>query len=212
MLLMSDVGAGTISNATLVLSDLASLNLPASGAVVSGFYKPTNFDTMTDGFSPGTPAGPTGQSLALFNGLDPNGAWSLYVEDDAGQGVGSLEGWSLAIESLSPACCVPDTLVNHAPLLAPVPDQVIYEGDTLSLTNVATDSDLPAQTLLFALTNPPTGAMIVSNTGVFHWTPDESQGPGVYTVIVRVSDSGSPSLSTTQSFNITVLETTSRPC
>jgi len=210
VLVMSDVGSGTVSNLTLVFDDAALLNLPPSGSVLSGTYKPTNFDTTSDSFSPSTPSGPFGQTMALFNGLNPNGAWSLYVEDDTAQNVGTLEGWNLSIMTLNPTCCTPATLVNHAPVLTPVPDQIIYEGDTLALTNLANDPD-PSQTLVFALNNPPPGAMVVSNTGAFFWTPDESQGPGVYPIAVRVTDNGTPSLSVTQTFNVTVLESNLPP-
>lgn len=37
-------------------------------------------------------------SLAVFNGLEPNGAWKLYVRDNAGADTGSISGgWSVEI-------------------------------------------------------------------------------------------------------------------
>ncbi|HOX59827.1 MAG TPA: immunoglobulin domain-containing protein [Candidatus Paceibacterota bacterium] len=50
----------------------------------------------------------------------------------------------------------------------------------------------------------PTGATIDANTGVFSWTPTAGQGPGSYTITVRVTNAGSPSLSDTESFVVTV--------
>jgi hypothetical protein len=42
----------------------------------------------------------------VFNGLDPNGTWSLYVVDDFGGEIGSIAGgWSLTITTTEAACC-----------------------------------------------------------------------------------------------------------
>ena len=65
-------------------------------------------------------------------------------------------------------------------------------------TASATDPDLPANTLAFSLIGAPTGASIDPVTGEFSWTPAESQGPGVYTFTVKVTDNGDPSLSDEQ--------------
>ena len=47
---------------------------------------------------------------------------------------------------------------------------------------------MPTQTLTFSLVSGPSGATIDSSTGVFSWTPTESQGPGTYAFSVRVTD------------------------
>jgi hypothetical protein len=101
--------------------------------------------------------------------------------------------------------------VNAMPVLAAVPNQTIDEGMTLIITNVATDVDIPANTLAFSLINPPVGASVDPNTGVFTWTLSEAQGPGSYTVRVRVTDNGSPNLSDTKSFTVTVNEVNRPP-
>lgn len=100
---------------------------------------------------------------------------------------------------------------NSPPVLTPIADQTVIEGLTLSFTATATDPDLPPQTLVFSLDpGAPEGADITAD-GRFSWTPSESQGPGVYPITVRVSDSGTPVLSATQTFIVTVLETNSPP-
>src|SRR5439155_15004700 len=93
---MSDAGGSAgINNVTLSFDDAAASNLPDSSAIVSGTYKPTDFVTG-DTFPSPAPAGPYGTALSAFNGLDPNGAWSLYVLDDAAGDSGSISGgWSL---------------------------------------------------------------------------------------------------------------------
>jgi hypothetical protein len=57
----------------------------------------------------------------------------------------------------------------------------------------------------------PAGASIHPQTGLFSWTPTETQGPGVYNIIVRVTDNGVPALNTTNGFSVTVLESNSAP-
>src|SRR5207245_1770431 len=79
--------------------------------------------------------------------------------------------------------------VNTAPQLAPSGNQTADEGTLLQLTAAATDADLPANTLSYSLdAGAPAGAAIDAATGVFRWTPGEAQGPGDYTVTVRVAD------------------------
>ena len=101
---------------------------------------------------------------------------------------------------------------NVAPVLAPIPSRTVFEGEVLAFTATATDSNVPAQTLTWTLEpGAPAGAIIASNTGVFGWVPGEAQGGNAFNISVRVSDSGSPSLSATQSFSVTVLKTNSAP-
>jgi len=100
---------------------------------------------------------------------------------------------------------------NSPPSLTPISDKTIIELTTLLVTNIATDADLPAQKLSFTLVNPPTGASINRTNGIFSWTPTETQGPGTYTVVVRVTDDGSPSASDTKSFDVVVTEANRAP-
>jgi hypothetical protein len=82
--------------------------------------------------------------------------------------------------------------VNNPPILDPIGDQVVGEQRQLSFTVTASDMD-PSDTLTYSL-NPgaPSGASIDPITGLFTWTPTATQGPGVYPVIVEVTDDGTP--------------------
>ncbi|MCX8156387.1 MAG: lamin tail domain-containing protein [Verrucomicrobiae bacterium] len=92
--------------------------------------------------------------------------------------------------------------LNTPPNLAPIPNRTVALGQTLVFTNVASDADVPAQTLTFELApGAPAGAQVHPVTGVFSWTPAVV---GVYPVTVIVRDNGTPSLSATQSFTVTV--------
>jgi len=102
--------------------------------------------------------------------------------------------------------------VNRPPDLSPLSNRAVDEGQTLTVEVSASDPDLPANSLLFALSSTaPFGATINPTTGRISWTPTEAQGPSSYEFQVRVSDNGTPSLSDTATFTVTVNEVNSSP-
>jgi len=110
ILLASDAGGSPdIVNVNLTFDDAAAASLPDSTQIVSGTFKPTNFGTG-DTFPAPAPAGPytDPQLLSVFNGVNPNGTWSLYVFDDASGDVGNINGgWDLNITTSTPVCTTP---------------------------------------------------------------------------------------------------------
>ena len=100
---------------------------------------------------------------------------------------------------------------NTAPTLKVPPTQTVTELSILTVTNTATDADLPANTLTFGLVSAPSGVDLNTSTGVLTWKPTEAQGPSTNVLTLRVSDNGIPSLSITQSFTVVVLETNGAP-
>ena len=103
LIIFSDVGGGPdLSGMSYIitLDDAAPLNVPDTGTLVSGTFKPTNIGAG-DPFGPPAPAPSTATTLSVFNGTDPNGTWSLFVLDDAAQDDGSISGgWSLSITAV----------------------------------------------------------------------------------------------------------------
>ncbi len=97
------------------------------------------------------------------------------------------------------------TLMNHSPSLMPISNPTILAGRTLLITNLATDADLPAQTLTFGLQSSPSGATVNSTNGLFTWRPGVAQSGGTYPLAVQVTDNGTPSMSATQISSVTVL-------
>ena len=94
---------------------------------------------------------------------------------------------------------------NTPPQIVPVANQTINPGVTLLVTNTASDSDLPAQTLTFAAANPfPANATVNASNGVFSWRPLVSQAATTNLIQIQVTDNGSPNLSATNSFNVFV--------
>ena len=94
-------------------------------------------------------------------------------------------------------------LSNSAPVLPAQSNQTVTELSTLVVTNTAMDRDVPIQKLTYSLLNPPAGAQIDTN-GVIQWTPSGSQGPGIYTLQTKVTDSYQPPLSATNAFTVAV--------
>jgi subtilisin-like proprotein convertase family protein len=64
-------------------------------------------------------------ALAAFLGEDPNGTWTLTIEDDAAGGEGTLESWDLHLATLAspPAFTLNGSYSNSVPM--PLPDLVV---------------------------------------------------------------------------------------
>jgi hypothetical protein len=103
--------------------------------------------------------------------------------------------------------------VNVAPVLNNLNNttRTINELTSISLTNRATDADVPTNILTYEIVSAPVGAAVNPTNGVFTWTPSEAQGPSSNSILVRVYDNGVPSLSATQRFTIVVNEVNSAP-
>jgi Tfp pilus assembly protein PilW len=92
---------------------------------------------------------------------------------------------------------------NSPPVLPVQADRTISAGTLLTVTNTASDSDLPTNVLAYTLSNPPGGALIDA-TGIITWTPDAGQAPSTNTITTIVTDDGVPPLSATNAFVVVV--------
>jgi len=139
LVLLSDAGGTTASavNANLTFDDAGAAFVADTGPMVSGTFRPTCVDYQTNiqtAFPAPAPAGPYKvpaprgyDTLAsAFNGINPNGNWSLYVVDDvptAGQTANIAAGWALNITTAAPLQGTTTTLTastNPATLGQPV--------------------------------------------------------------------------------------------
>lgn len=118
MMLME--GAGNSSaGSTFTFSDSAAAQMPETGPLASGTWKPTQVFTGDSFPAPG-PGGDycapprigTCTLAGAFNGLAPNGAWQLYVRDFNPGNSGTLGGWSIDLETDAVA---PETTVDSGP-------------------------------------------------------------------------------------------------
>jgi len=133
--------------------------------------------------------------------------WTL-IGSNAGLALGNSTWAGLAVTAHNNASnCVAvldNVTVNQAPVLAAVTNQTTVAGRTVIVTNLASDADVPVQTLNFSLLKSPSGAALSTNTGVFTWRPAIAQAATTQAVTVVVSDTGTPVLSATQSFAVSV--------
>ena len=107
--LMSDAGGtGSISNANLVCDDAAASALPNS-TITSGGYRPTDY-TPGESLPPGG-SGTIGTNLTALAAGGANGDWKLFVVDDRNSNSGSIQSWSLVIQSVVPL--VPEIAVEQ---------------------------------------------------------------------------------------------------
>ncbi len=100
VILLSDVGgAPDINGVDISLDDEAPAYLPDRTVLLSGNYKPTNMGTDIDVWPPTAPAASGADVLSTFNGIDPNGKWSLYAVSDMDGTFGMIAGgWTLTLE------------------------------------------------------------------------------------------------------------------
>jgi hypothetical protein len=91
---------------------------------------------------------------------------------------------------------------NARPTLTPVTDITTTVGVLVTITNAASDTDVPAQQLTFALVSAPAGATFSNK--VFRWRPGVANAGTTNTIAISVTDNGTPNLSATQTFNVIV--------
>ncbi len=127
-------------------------------------------------------------------------AFTVRVTDDGTPPLSDTNTFTVVVEEL-----------NAAPSLTLPADQIIDERVPFSAKAIATDGDLPAQSLTFERVSGPAGLTVNSGSGVIEWTPTEEQGPGTHVVTIRVLDNGAPGQSATNRFTLTVRETNIAP-
>jgi fibronectin type 3 domain-containing protein len=171
----------------------------------------TNLDTAYTWFfrnGDGLGGEPSTGSALVYTNADLSGVNALRFQAGNGNSNGSNACWALDEIRVGGtfADVAPVTVLssNTAPVLPAIADRTINAGVNLLITNAATDSDVPAQTLAYTLQTAPTNAVIGISNGVLNWRPLVTQADTTNQFSVVVTDNGTPSLSATQSFNVIV--------
>ena len=101
---------------------------------------------------------------------------------------------------------------NAAPILEPVADQEVNEGDTLRVVLAASDPDGTAGVIVYTLEpGAPTGITLNPLTGELAWNPTETDGGTTALITARARDNGALELTGTTTFAITVREVNNAP-
>lgn len=101
---------------------------------------------------------------------------------------------------------------NLPPILLPLPNLSVDEGERFQLNVGGFDPDGDASLLRYELApGHPDGGSIDPNTGRISWLTNESDGPGSFAFTVLVHDSGSPSLSAMRTYGVVVAEVNQAP-
>ncbi len=200
MLMENAVGGIPADDVTLVFNQSAGQSLPVSGTLLSGVpYRPTSYDFgYNEDLAPPAPPRPYGNSLAAFQGADPNGTWSLYVYDNvpASDGGRIIQGWELELVTMSgDRVVVSDTLpaglVVEPPVSTPPGWQCGGGGSgTLSCETDYFDSG-DVVTFSFHVTAPITGGVITNTAFVTSTTADLEPADNaalITTTVVPLSD------------------------
>ena len=182
VMLMSDCGGGNARNGvTLTFDSSAASSVPDSAAIPTGTYKPTNIDTTSDNFPAPAPASPFTTSLTNFNSANPNGTWSLYVQDDNTMDGGSIaQGWCLSITTSNLACASGAGNLANLSISSTVAQSPVAVGSnvnlTLSVVNLGPDpaafvivSNALPSGLTFASANTVTGTCS-NHCGILNWS------------------------------------------
>ncbi|HWX19240.1 MAG TPA: hypothetical protein VN578_04945, partial [Candidatus Binatia bacterium] len=112
-------------------------------------------------------------------------------------------GWRIDTVAIASTVCFCCSGTNTPPVLPAQTNRTSSGTASIVVTNTASDTDFPPETLSYQLVSPPVGAGIDAN-GVIAWTPAVSQVPSTNLITTIVTDSGLPPLSATNSFTITV--------
>ena len=202
-----DLDLSAVGTQSATVGEQFSIDLYASGALATdlGEDGSASGDTIRLQLDPDD--NPTGATLTSDGIL----TWTP-TEDQ----LGVQEFVILAVDEGSPPLADAEVLVievfegNNAPDLADISDVEATEGVTVTVTISATDED-DGDTLTFIFdpdATIPDGVTLTdqgNNTAVISWTPAEGEtGDFVFTVLVI--DDGSPTMSDSETFTITVSE------
>jgi uncharacterized repeat protein (TIGR01451 family) len=148
-----------VNNATITFDDAAASPIPCTSPIISGSYQPADCLPGTN-LPPPAPQGPYVASMAALNGANPNGLWSLYVDDHGSGDTGSIAGgWSLALTLITPINRAADIGVSASSFPG-----TVLAGSPFTNTFVITNSG-PNNSVAVAFTNPiPANVSVLSSS------------------------------------------------
>ena len=208
----------TFNNAGILDSQLGNISLQGAysltnGTLNIGINSLTNNGTIS---LAGAAALVGTVSANLNNGYQPiqgNSFTNLYYGSFTGGFTNATlpfaDAWNT---NYFPTYFVLSVLNARPVVVAPASNQfVVKELTSLSITNLATDADIPPQTLTTSLVGATNGMAFNPATGILTWTPQQTNSPSTNLVAFVVTDNGTPPLSATNLYQIIVQEVNQAP-
>ncbi len=187
------IASGQAKTCTITNNDVAINSAPTLAAIgdksvdelqTLAFNTPAtdpDADTLTWSLSGTLPAG------ASIN--SSTGAFSWTPSESQGPGSYPITiNVSDGSVTDSEAITITVAEVNALPVLGSIGDKSIAENSPLSFTILASDSDLPLNTLTYSASNLPVGANFNAATRTFTWTPTYTDAGTYSAVHFEVSD------------------------
>lgn len=199
VVLMSHVADGSsVADADVIFDDTASAALPASGSIGSGNWRPAAYPPTTIFGNP-APNPPYDTVLSAFNGLNPNGIWSLFVKDDSAGDQGNISGgWRLAITTVTPVNQVADVSISGT--ASPNPSLVagtltysftVANSGPGAASSVAFTNTLPGSLMLVSANSSQGSASANGNTAIVNLGGINVGGSATVTIVARPLAAGS---------------------
>ncbi|MBI3880593.1 MAG: sulfatase-like hydrolase/transferase, partial [Verrucomicrobia bacterium] len=193
--------AFTSTNEPLVTTQPTNLTRPAgsntSFSITAAGLGTLAYQWFKDGVELANGGGIGGVNTTTLNVTNVQagdaGAYSVVVTNTVGN---TLSASAILTVNGAPS--------NTPPTLTAISNRTLLPGDSLVITNVASDAETPGL-LTFSLTNSPPGAGITTNTGILTWVTSVTNAGTTNPFTVVVADNGSPNLTASQSFTVTVL-------
>ncbi len=194
LMVLSDVADpentfATAVNTTLTFSDAAAGPVPVARPIPSGTYLPTN-NGATDALPAPAPAPSSNTTLAgAFNGINPNGSWQLFIDDDSTGDLGGMAGgWSLTITTEAAAVATTTTVATSGSPSA--------TGDSVEFTATVRAGASPVTTgsVQFSADGTNLGAAVPLNASGNAVRSTSALAEGTH--LIRATYSGAPGLVT----------------
>ena len=171
-ILMSHAADQPAQNLVLTFEDAASSTMPRFGSLSSIAYQPTAYSPAPV-FSNPAPPGPYAATLSALNAGNPNGPWSLFVQDDSSGDAGAISnGWSLTLTAVTPVNPLADLALYAVapPSPALVSDNltfsfIVSNGGPSSASNVIFTNPVPSD-VTFVSASSSQGSAVLSGGSV----------------------------------------------
>jgi subtilisin-like proprotein convertase family protein len=115
---LDDLPGTSVTNITLTFDDAAAETLPENDNFGTGTYRPGLDQYITDSLAAPAPLRPYATNFDDFLGQEPDGTYSLYIEDFVPPDGGSIASWSITIHGITPIPEPATVLAGPAVLLA----------------------------------------------------------------------------------------------